>query len=268
MRHTTRGSKDPTTDGTDSEDSGLPFDAWPEYEERDHHDFESPDGVQMFIQEAVRHDLAPTVDDLVAAPVHDDVDGGEAVAEYLLRATETGECATDALRGIDAYSLPEKQDQALKQARDLLWSTAAWVATGKPRHLDEMAHDLEEAADAVQAAVDEPVNVPTPDSDGGHPADDRWTKHTESARAELSSPVVNFSIDNDWDGEEARGSIELLDLTCGDQVSIAMNVEGKTDGTDVEVGATHDLSVAQAEQLADALAEYAADAREERERNE
>lgn len=263
-------STTPTDEKRDEQtnEGGLPFDAWGDEKESDGRDFGSPDGVQAFIQECVREDLAPTVDDLVAAPIHEDIDGGGAVAEYLMRATETGMNATDALARIDEYDLEDRQALALKWARELLWSTAAWVETGKDGHLDDMVHDLEQVSDAVQAAVDEPLDVPTPQAEGGHPEDSKWEKHTECPWANVTSPLVNFEVGRGHEDDDVSGWIKLLEYTTDEKIPLATHVEGPVQGVDVELGATHHLSIAQAERLAEALGEYAADAREEREADE
>lgn len=270
MSDTPRAGKGPATDDHAENDTndGLPFETdtpSPRVEDSAGLDEVDPAEQQRFIQNVVQDDLQPTVDDLVSAPVLDDVDGADALAKYLLRAAETGANAESCLEFADQLHMPREQQEVLQSVRDLLWSTAAWVSTGRARYLDDMTSGLEAAGDAITEIAESPLEVTLPEVDTGSRRDDKWTKHAASA----SGHVTGGHISQEWspiddDVEDITGCVEISDYANGGQVALTASSGATVDGVGIDQEICCRLTPEQAEALAASLVERAETVRETR----
>jgi hypothetical protein len=246
-------------------DNGLPFEPW-DWEEDDEtplNDLHTPEGASDFIREAVRQDLAPRTNALVSAPLRDDVDGGRALAGFLLRAAETGENAESCLGRLgDLEDLTEDEQEILARTRDLLFAAAAWTYFDDDRaRLADVVDDLERAVDVISAAADvgDQLDVDVPELEQAV-EDTTRVKHAQKAEALVEGPLVNSLIECD-DSNGLSAEVRLLDVVRG-TVGVSASIDGKAEGAEVHHSICAHLSPAQAEALAGSLVEWADAARE------
>lgn len=255
-------------------ENGLPFEPWDWGEEdpKPLNDLDTPKGGSELIREAIRQDLAPRTTDLVDAPLVDDVDGGQALAGFLLRATETGENAESCLGRLgDLEDLTEDERAVLARTRELLFNAAAWVYFDDDRaRLADLVDDLERAVDAISAGVASTGAAASDVPDAEVTAQqnhlleladredaERWEYETMHNLAHIRSGLVNAELDALC--EEPSGTIETYP-TRGDGVPLGFEV---TTDDDASVGGAVHLSAEQAEALAVDLLEQAHAARGE-----
>ena len=113
----------------------------------------------------------------------------------------------------------------------------------------------------VDDATDDEI-APTPElTTRGHPDDTEWRKHSTDVWARVEAGIVGFALDDRDDAEDLKGSYELHPSDPG-AVNLSFNVEGVFRGADTTIAGTQDLTPRQAEGLAAALLEAAAQARE------
>jgi len=246
-------------------ENGLPFEPWDWGEEdpKPLNDLDTPKGGSELIREAIRQDLAPRTSDLVDAPLVDDVDGGEALAGYLLRAAETGENAESCLGRLgDLEDLTEDEQAVLARTREVLFNAAAWIYYDRGRaKIADVVDDLERAVDAISAAAG-PDEQPEVDlSELMIEAEDtNSVKHPQDATAIVEGPLVNTRLGTSF-CENISAEVRLLEVGSG-TVSLSARVEGTREGGEVEHSVAAHFSPSQAEALAADLVEWADAARE------
>lgn len=248
-------------------DDGLPFDAWDHEadEETPLNDLHTPEGASDFIEEAIRQDLAPRTNDLVSAPLREDVDGGRALAGFLLRAAETAENAESCLDRLEELDdLTDDEQEILARTRDLLFAAAAWTYFDDDRaRLADVVDELERAVDAISAAAD----IDQLDGDVSEldqtAEDEKGVKHPQKAEALVEGPLVNNLIDS-RDSGGLSAEIRLLEVGRG-SVPLSASIDGTVEDADVHHSIRAHLSPAQAEALAADLVEWADAARESQE---
>jgi len=98
-------------------------------------------------------------------------------------------------------------------------------------------------------------------TDRGHPDDTEWKKHTTDLWAKVEAGIVGFALDGRDDADDLKGYYEIQ--PSGPQrVCLSFHIEGVFRGADTTIGGYEHLSPKQAEGLAAALLEAAAQARE------
>ena len=127
----------------------------------------------------------------------------------------------------------------IKRVKDL----ATWIgdAAGEPRDVDTGA-DLELTAE-------------------GDPEDTIWTKHAPVSTAEIQSSGLVHQIYGHRDGEHATARVETMPAG-GHSVSLSVNFEAAVNDVELTHGGIAVFTPGQAEALAAALVEIAAEARE------